>query len=66
LKKCQHFKNKYPELFAEFFLSEAESENVMGTNRLRRESTGSVNSSITSISWNSMCSFILIINNYAL
>ena len=66
LKKCQHFKNKYPKLFAEFFLSEVKSENVMGTNRLRRESTGSVNSSITSISWNSMCSFISIINNYAL
>ena len=28
LKKCQNFKNKYPETFAEFFTSKTESESV--------------------------------------
>ena len=72
LKRCQHFKNKNPELFVEFFGSEAErgesnefDENIVGSKRLRRESIGSAYSSITSISWRSMYSFMLImLNNF--
>lgn len=51
LKKCQHFKNKYFEIYAELF----EVETISGENndinnpnkRLRRESTGSVYSTIS-------------------
>ncbi|CAB4398255.1 unnamed protein product [Rhizophagus irregularis] len=57
LKKCQHFKNKYPEIFFELFASETKrmeinefDENIVSSKRLRRESTGSVHSAITSIS----------------
>ncbi|CAB4485515.1 unnamed protein product [Rhizophagus irregularis] len=57
LKKCQHFKNKYPEIFFELFASETErmeinefDENIVSSKRLRRESTGSIHSAITSIS----------------
>ena len=68
LKKCQHFKNKNPELFAEFFGSDRGEgnefdENIVSSKRLRRESVGSAYSSITSISWRSMYSFMLIMLN---
>ncbi|CAB4432851.1 unnamed protein product [Rhizophagus irregularis] len=53
LKKCQHFKNKYPEIFFELFASETErmeinefDENIVSSKRLCRESTGSNNSSV--------------------
>ena len=65
LKKCQHFKNKHPELFVELLELETEGgesnelgERVVSSKRLRRESTSSAYSSL---SWGSMCSFILFI-----
>src|ERR1051325_359589 len=57
LKKCQHFKNKYPEIFDEFFGSQIEKresneldETINSKKRLRRESTSS---GYSSISWES-------------
>jgi hypothetical protein len=70
LKKCQHFKNKYPEIFVELFVSEKErveinefNENIVSPKRLRRESTGSAHSAITSISWRSIYLYFIINNN---
>jgi len=77
LKKCQHFKNKYPEIFFELFASETErmeinefDENIVSSKRLRRESTGSVHSAITSISLRSIYLLfyllIIILDNFIL
>jgi hypothetical protein len=54
LKKCQHFKNKFPEIYAEFFEIETtgvENNEQNSSKKLRRESASSTYSSI---SWASM------------
>ena len=54
LRKCQHFKNKYPEIYAEFFETETvrvENNEENSRKKLRRESASSAYSSI---SWASM------------
>ena len=55
LKNCQNFKSKNPEMYASFFETELREENDKATEiskkRVRRESSGSVYSSI---SWTSM------------
>ena len=58
LKKCEHFKNKYPEMYTVFFEAETVDNIENSRKRLRRESTSSAYSSL---SWGSMCSFILFI-----
>jgi hypothetical protein len=47
-KKCNNFKNKYPQQYIEYFESELEVENELisiSKKRLRRESTSSTYSS---------------------
>lgn len=43
LKRCEHFKNMYPEKFVEFFESEIENENTVNSNK--RSRNDSVNNS---------------------
>jgi hypothetical protein len=54
LKKCQHFKEMYPDQFAELFVTEDEEKDdntvdntVKSKKRIRKDSSGSVYSSIS-------------------
>jgi hypothetical protein len=66
LKKCQYFKNKYSEAYAKLFETETvsgENNNINNPNkRLRRESTGSVYSSISRASMHALQMKIFQIN----
>ena len=59
LKKCEHFKNKYPEMYTVFFEAETVDNIENSRKRLHRESTSSAYSSISRTSMY----IILFINN---
>ena len=49
LKKCNHFKNLYPEKFVEFFGSETESENTVNSKKRPCNNSVSTSTSQTSM-----------------
>jgi len=59
LKKCEYFKNKYPEMYTVFFEAETVDNIENSRKRLRRKSTSSAYSSISRTSMY----IILFINN---
>jgi len=64
LKKCQYFKNKFPEIYAEFFeleTSRVENNEENSRKKLRRESTGSAYSST---SWASIYNLLIYLLKY--